>query len=246
MEPAGIVACFKDLQQRSSEISEIILDNDGNTIDAINSAGFYPKITRDRNHIVKNLTGKIMKIFPTKSNARDYFLKRLKDPLTYGRDSQWLSKYYSAVVDHSSGDHSNCTDTCSKGAAKPFFGKLAAAKVNMLRHLFDECSVMADAFVRMKSTSQVESVHRSVIAYTGYKVTRYPKSIKRRVALAIASRNDGLSKTVTAMHRTLKLPSLSQKVIKRLGSFAKRKKKDRKRLINQSKLIREQQEKKKR
>ena len=125
MEPAGIVACFKDLQQRSSEISEIILDNDGNTIDAINSTGFYPKITRDRNHTMKNLTGKIMKIFPTKSNTRDYFLKRLKDPLTYGRDSQWLSKYYSAVVDHSSGDHSNCTDTCSKGAAKPFFGKLA-------------------------------------------------------------------------------------------------------------------------
>ena len=51
---------------------------------------------------------------------------------------------------------------------------------------------MADAFVRMKSTSQVESAHRSVIGYTGYEVTRYPKSIKRRVALAISSRNDGL------------------------------------------------------
>ena len=32
-----------------------------------------------------------------------------------------------------------------------------------------------------------KAAHRSVIGYTGYKVTRYPKSIKRRVALAIAA-----------------------------------------------------------
>ena len=82
--------------------------------------------------------------------------------MIYGKDSQWLSKYYSAVVDHSSGDHSYCTDNCSKGAAKPFCSKLSAEKVQRLRHLFDECSAMADAFVRMKSTSQVESVYRSV------------------------------------------------------------------------------------
>ena len=139
---AGIVACFKDLQQRGCEVSEIILDYDGNTINAINGAGFYPKITRDRNHTVKNSTGKIITIFPTKSNAKYYFLKRLKDPLTYGKDSQWLSKYYSAVVDHSSGDHSYCTDNCSKGAAKSFFIKLSAEKVQRLRQLFDECSML--------------------------------------------------------------------------------------------------------
>ena len=44
------------------------------------------------------------------------------------------------------------------------------------------------------------------------------------------------------MHQTLKLPNLSQKVIKRLGSFSKRKKRDQK-FLNQGKQIREQQEK---
>ena len=48
MEPAGIVDCFSDLQQGGCEGLVIILDND-----AINGAGFYPYIKRDRYHTVK-------------------------------------------------------------------------------------------------------------------------------------------------------------------------------------------------
>ena len=64
----------------------------------------------------------------------------------------------------------------------------------------------------------MESVHRSVISYTGYKVTTYSTNVHKRVALAISNRNDGLATTVAAFHQELGLSPLPQKVLKRLGN----------------------------
>ena len=66
---------------------------------------------------------------------------------------------------------------------------------------------------------QVESVHRSVISYVGYKVCVLPKSVHRRVALAIGVRNDGVKQTIITLHKELHIPRLSRKSVKRLGLF---------------------------
>ncbi|KAL5252349.1 hypothetical protein ACHWQZ_G015199 [Mnemiopsis leidyi] len=78
-------------------------------------------------------------------------------------------------------------------------------------------------FPRSLPPARVESVHRSVISHLGYKVAVFPKTVHRRVALAICVRNDGIEKTVIALHRELQLPRLSQKSVKRLGKHSRRK-----------------------
>ena len=64
----------------------------------------------------------------------------------------------------------------------------------------------------------MESVHRSVISYTGYKVTTYKSHIHKRVALAVAKRNDGIATTLQNFHSELAITNLPRHVIKRLGN----------------------------
>ncbi len=35
MEPAGMVACLRDIENRGGKVTELIVDNDGNTMEAV-------------------------------------------------------------------------------------------------------------------------------------------------------------------------------------------------------------------
>ncbi|CAL4241601.1 unnamed protein product, partial [Meganyctiphanes norvegica] len=119
MEPKGMIACLKQVKEKGYTIHELVLDNDGNTIEAIKSGGFGDvAITRDKNHTIKGLTGKVIGIFPTPSVARAYYISKIKKGIAYGQNGTWLSQYYNAVVEHSRGNHNLCTKDCNKGKGK--------------------------------------------------------------------------------------------------------------------------------
>ena len=81
--------------------------------------------------------------------------------------------YLQAVVDHSAGDHSNCTGGCPlTEPAHSFFKHMSKDQESKIRELFTNLSVMSESLSKMKSTSQVQFCcqHCHTISNMGAKV----------------------------------------------------------------------------
>ena len=75
------------------------------------------------------------------------------------------------------------------------------------------------SLISLSNNLQVESVHRSMISHTGYKVTTYSRHVHKRVAMGVAVRNDGLALAVTNFHETLRIGKINKRSLKRLGKI---------------------------
>ena len=135
METCGMIACLEQTAAAGHKTDSVIIDNDGNVMDAVLVRYFqqilaffyncqtvdtidnyvarfvlilklrlfqrrFPNIQviRDKNHTKKGLTGKVCRIFPVKTESRDYYIKKIKHGIEFRKNASWLSQYFNVIT----------------------------------------------------------------------------------------------------------------------------------------------------